>query len=237
MSKPYVICHMLTSLDGKIDGDFFQTDQGAMAVSQFAKIRRFYNCSATLYGTTTMLGSYSAGLVNLENEDDSDLLHKDYLAQSEVNNYLISIDPKGTLAFDSKYIAKKNRAKAAIVEVLTEQVSNRYLSYLRKKDISYLFAGKQQLDCHLLLEKLNNYFGIEKLLISGGGLINWSFMQENLIDEVSIVIAPVADGNRTSVSIFEKADFLSERKPATFSLKEVQQTEGDVLWLRYLVNK
>ncbi|MGN1444353.1 MAG: dihydrofolate reductase family protein [Acutalibacteraceae bacterium] len=57
--------------------------------------------------------------------------------------------------------------------------------------------------------------------LSGGGLINWSFMQENLIDEVSLVLAPVADGGRTAVSIFEKADFLPDRKPAAFTLKAV----------------
>ena len=55
-------------------------------------------------------------------------------------------------------------------------------------------------------------FGIEKLMVAGGGLINWSFAQAGLLDEVSVVMAPVADGSTGAVSIFEKADFLrSER--------------------------
>ena len=47
MKKPYVICHMLTSLDGKIDGDFFSSLECASALRQFGKVREFYACPAT----------------------------------------------------------------------------------------------------------------------------------------------------------------------------------------------
>ena len=128
---------------------------------------------------------------------------------------------------------KKNRPKAHVIEALTEQVSDAYLEYLRSLDISYIITGKKQLDCKLLLEKLKSLFGIEKLMISGGGLTNWSFVQENLVDELSLVIAPVADGGRESATIFEKADFLPNRTPAAFTLKAAEQINGDTLWLRY----
>ena len=116
-------------------------------------------------------------------------------------------------------------------------MSDDYITYLRSLDISYLIAGKEQLDGKLLMEKLKDLFGIEKLMISGGGLTNWSFIQENLIDELSLVIAPVADGGRESATIFEKSDFLPHRAPAAFTLKAVEQIEGDTLWLRYLLKK
>lgn len=130
-------------------------------------------------------------------------------------------------------IEKKGRAKAHIVEVLTEAVHIDYLAYLRKKEISYIFAGNDTLDCWILLEKLYRLFSIERLMIAGGGLMNWSFVQEDLLDELSIVMAPVADGSTRAVSIFEKADFLSARSPAVFKLKEAKTLDGDTLWLRY----
>lgn len=130
-------------------------------------------------------------------------------------------------------IEKKGRAKAHIVEVLTEAVHIDYLAYLRKKEISYIFAGKDTLDCWILLEKLHRLFSIERLMIAGGGLMNWSFVQEGLLDELSIVMAPVADGSTRAVSIFEKADFLPARSPAVFKLKEAKTLDGDTLWLRY----
>lgn len=62
MERPYVICHMLASLDGKIDGDFMLVPESAPVLQEFGKLRDFYACLATLYGTVTMQGSYSDGL-------------------------------------------------------------------------------------------------------------------------------------------------------------------------------
>ena len=234
MNKPYVICHMLTSLDGKIDGEFFSAPECLSALQQFSKVRTSCDCSATLYGTTTMEGGYADGRIGELPRGNSVYPREDYIAASDVPNYIVSLDPKGVLAFSGKYLERKNRPKAHIIEVLTGQILNEYITYLRSLDISYIFAGEDQLDCELLLEKLKNLFGISKLMISGGGLTNWSFVQENLIDELSLVIAPVADGNREAASIFEKADFLPHRAPASFTLKSVEQIDGDTLWLRYL---
>lgn len=70
-------------------------------------------------------------------------------------------------------------------------------------------------------------------MIAGGGTVNWSFLKEGLMDEWSLVIAPVADGGTTAVSIFEQADFLPAHGPVAFSLKEAKPIDGDGLWLRY----
>lgn len=234
MNRPYVICHMLASLDGKIDGEFFSAPECVPALQQFAKARILYNCNATLYGTTTMEGGYADGRVSALPKSDAVYTHEDYIAPSDADNYIISLDPQGVLSFHGKYLEKKSRPKAHVIEVLTEQVSNDYLAYLRKLDISYLFAGKEQLDCKLLLHKLKSLFGVERLMVSGGGLTNWSFVQENLVDELSLVLAPVADGSSTAASIFEKADFLPHRAPAAFTLKAADSIGSDVLWLRYL---
>ena len=234
---PYVVCHMLASLDGKIDGSFMNAPENAPVAEEYGKIRGFYACQATLYGTVTMEGSYSEGLAPMLPVSAVIYPREDYIAESDVKNYIVSIDPKGVLGWKSKYIEKKNRPKAHVIEVLSEQVSNDYLSYLREFDISYIFAGNQQLDCELILRKLKALFQIDRLMIAGGGLMNWSFLQDNLIDELSLVISPIADGSRTAVSIFEKADFFPDRAPAAFSLKEVKQTKGDGIWLRYQLKR
>lgn len=233
INRPYVVCHMFTSLDGKIDGAFFGASECGAALAEYGNIRNFYNCQATLYGTTTMMGGYSDGIVGELPQTMVSYPKEDYIAQWEVKNYVVSIDPQGILGWNSGYIEKKGRPKAHVIEVLTEQVPDGYLEYLRRFDISYVFAGKEQLDCRVLLEKLYKLFHIERLMIAGGGLINWSFAQEDLIDELSLVIAPVADGSTTAVSIFEKPDFLPSRPPVAFELKEVKQLEDSGLWLRY----
>ena len=205
MNKPFVVCHMLTSLDGKIDGPYMGDPACASSREKYGEIRGFYGCTATLYGTTTMLGSYSAGRAPDTLPDGPVHPMEDYVAQSDVQNYIVSVDPAGVLGWESKYIEKKGRPRAHVIEVPTGQVNPRYSAYLRQFDISYIFAGEKELDCALLLHKLKTLFGIEKLMVEGGGLMNWSFAQADLLDEVSIVMAPVADGSTTAVSIFEKA--------------------------------
>lgn len=52
-------------------------------------------------------------------------------------------------------------------------------------------------------------------------------------DEVSIVMAPVADGNTSAVSVFEHSEFALSREPVALGLKEVKGIGGGNLWLRY----
>lgn len=59
MSGMFVVCHMLASLDGKIDGAFFGAAEAAPASRAYGELRKYYGCQATLYGTTTMLGGYA----------------------------------------------------------------------------------------------------------------------------------------------------------------------------------
>lgn len=237
MSKPYVVCHMLTSLNGKIDGAYMGDPACAAAGKAYGEFRKVFDCQATLYGTTTMEGSYSDGRAGALPACGTDWGREDYIAPSEVQNFIVSLDPQGVLGFSSCYIEKKNRPKAHVIEVLTEQVPNDYLGYLRNLGISYVFAGETVIDCKLLLQKLSDLFHIQRLMVAGGGITNWSFVQENLLDELSVLVAPVADGSTGTATIFEKADFFPPRSPAAFSLKKVEVLEKDTLWLRYTAIK
>ena len=235
MERPFVVCHMLVSLDGKIDGDFFGMPETVPALKTYGELRSFYRCQATLYGTTTMLGGYADGIRPIVSSEKTPLPKEDWINEEgrALGNFIVSMDPKGELAFSSHRLEKKGRSVSHIIEALTQQASPEYLDDLRRRGVSYLFAGKERLDCALLLEKLRVLFGIDRLMVAGGGITNWSFLQENLLDELSLVIAPVADGGTESVSIFERADFLPSRPPAAFSLKGAEILDGDTLWLRY----
>lgn len=234
MDRPYVVCHMLASLDGKIDGEYMSAPECSGALREYGNLRGYYECQAVLYGTVTMKGSYLAGTAPADLKAGTVYPREDYVADSDVKNYIVSLDPGGILGWESKYIEKKNRPKAHVIEVLTGQVSDEYVSYLREFDISYIFAGETEIDCALLLSKLKNRFGIERLMVAGGGYTNWSFLQAGCMDELSLVIAPLADGNTTSASIFERADFLPKKPPAAFFLREVRQIEDGGIWLRYM---
>ena len=119
---------MLASLDEKIDGAFFGAKEAAPALKAYGDLRGFYGCQATLYGTTTMLGGYADGKVG-------------------------SLSSISTPLSQEDWVNVKGREPAHIIEALTEQAAPKYLAYLREKGVSYVFAGKEALDCGLLLQK------------------------------------------------------------------------------------
>ena len=235
MKRPFVVCHMLASLDGKIDGEFFESASTLEALKEYGALRGFYHCQATLYGTTTMLGGYADGKVSSLPESKEKYAGEDWVNPEgkAIGNFIVSIDPVGELAFSSHTLIKKNRPAAHVIQVLMEEASSDYLAYLRKKGISYLFAGKETLDLSLLLCKLYKLFDIQRLIVAGGGMINWSFLKAGFIDEFSLVVAPVIDGNNHSVSSFAQSEFVPSSGPVPMKLMEVKVLEEGTLWLRY----
>ena len=107
-----------------------------------------------------------------------------------------------------------------------ELVSDAYLAYLRDIGVSYIFAGKGELDLPLAVEKLKTLFGIEKLLLEGGSVINGAFQRDGLIDELSLVVAPAVAGK-------EDKPLFTESRMECYQLQEVKQMEKDVFWMNY----
>lgn len=122
---------------------------------------------------------------------------------------------------------------AHIITVLREDVSDRYLAYLRKLGISYLFGGRHALCFSDVCVKLHAHFGIRRVLLQGGELLNGSFAAEDLIDELSLLIAPAADCGSGQPSLFEEMPGLSV-SPRRFVRKDIQVLEHSGLALQYV---
>jgi 2,5-diamino-6-(ribosylamino)-4(3H)-pyrimidinone 5'-phosphate reductase len=99
--------------------------------------------------------------------------------------------------------------------------------------VSYLFGGKSRIDLANVLQKLRARFGIRKLLLEGGGKINGSFLAANLIDELSILVAPIADGSIATPTLFDVAT--GRAKARNLKLVSIEKRPGDIVWLRYKV--
>ena len=66
--------------------------------------------------------------------------------------------------------------------------------------MSYLLAGAHDLDLPLALAKIGERSGVRTLMLEGGGRINGGMLRAGLIDEVSVLVAPLVDGHRVDVS-------------------------------------
>ena len=74
-------------------------------------------------------------------------------------------------------------------------------------------------------------------MLSGGGAINWSFLQAGCIDELSLIIAPVTDGLTDTATTFDRSPFMSDGIPVSFTLKEAKRINNNGVWLKYTPNK
>jgi 2,5-diamino-6-(ribosylamino)-4(3H)-pyrimidinone 5'-phosphate reductase len=99
--------------------------------------------------------------------------------------------------------------------------------------VSYLLAGKRDVDLAVALEKIGTRLGVRTLMLEGGGRINGGMLAAGLIDEVSVLVSPVADGRIGTPALFDiDADQVTPRR---LMLEAVERRANDFLWLRYRV--
>ncbi|MBE9605774.1 RibD family protein [Acetobacteraceae bacterium H6797] len=235
MNRPRIICHMLTALDGKITGPYMDTGAIKGPAEAYERTNSLYHPQAWLCGRVTTDENFTHYRKPALDENAPPVPDGDYVAVKGAEMHYVSVDASGRIGWETNTLEYKDRPPAHIIEVLSEKASNAYRDFLRKKGISYIIAGKEQLDCKVAAEKLKALFNIDTLMLSGGGFINWSFLQAGLVDELSLVIAPLADGENDTVTLFEKSAHLSASAPVEFALKSVEKAEGDSIWLRYSV--
>lgn len=233
MERPYIICHILSALDGKITGAFMGTKTAQAVSEEYARIRLEYQADAWLYGTVTTK-EFTQGR-KPEPDPAAEVPDGDFIAVSNAPFYYVSIDTQGEIGWESGTFRKTGRPDAHVIEVLTERTAPAYRAYLRKRGVSYILAGSEKLDSKIAAKKLYRLFGIGTLLICGGGTINWTFLQQGAVDELSLLIAPVADGDPDSVTVFEKSALIPSCAPIPFHLKNIERLKGDGIRLVYTV--
>ncbi|MBU5362564.1 dihydrofolate reductase family protein [Enterococcus raffinosus] len=233
MSKPYIVCHMLTSINGKISGPYMGSNYAQSGSQAYETTNDSYHSQAWLCGRVTMEENFTHYQKPEFDENAPVYPREDFVAVSDVKMYIVSADPSGKVGWQKNNVNYAGRPTAHIIEILTDQASDKYVSFLRKQKISYIFAGEKTIDCSLAAEKLGELFNIKTLMVSGGGVINWSFLAEKIVDEVSIVVAPVTDGATNTNTIFENQSEQESKVPIGFKLDKIEVIEKDTLWLRY----
>jgi len=222
--RPYVICHMLPSIDGRIVTRNWDLGSGT---------REYERTAATFKADAWIIGRISmepyAGKARVPKRKTGEpIAREDFIAKHDATSYAIAIDPSGKLTWRAGDIDGEH-----VITILTEAVSDDYLAFLQAKGVSYLFGGKSRIDLGNVLRKLRASFGIRRLLLEGGGRINGSFLAANLIDELSILVAPIADGSVGTPTLF---DAPNRRTPArNLKLVSMEKRAGDIVWLRYKV--
>ena len=229
-TRPYIICHVFSSIDGRIDGPFMSDAAAMPARMEYGRLQGSFGTDAIAYGAVTTQG-FVGGAVPARNAG-SQMGPGDFVAPHKESSYYVSIDPGCRIAWESGTYRRAGRAPQHVIEMLGENASVAYRSYLRDRGVSYVLAGARTLDLPRALEKLRALFGIRRLLVCGGGATDMAFLSAGAIDELSVVVAPVASGERGVATIFDEAPF-APAAPRAFHLERADRIAGDGLHLVY----
>lgn len=224
--KPYVICHILGSVDGRIRQTIWGLKDHHI---YFEKPAAKIPADAWLVGRVTMQ-EFSSKKKHRLVPVRTPVPRGDFVGKHKTKTYAVVIDPKGKCRWDTNMVSTEHA-----VEVLTRQVSNAYLQHLRDNNVSYIFAGQKKINLDIALRKLYRLFPIRTLRVDGGGHVNGSFLKAGLIDELSLVLAPIADGTIGSLSAFEAEAGYGKRLAARLKVKSVKKIFKDFIWIRYAV--
>lgn len=226
MNKPYIICHMMASLDGRID---------CAMTAKCPGVDEYYQTLSELDVPTTLSGRVTAQLElaaqgSFEAKDTSPLGSTSFSKQTAAKGYSVVVDTKGTLLWESNMVDGK-----PLIVVMSESASREYTDYLSSKNISWIACGKEKIDLAKACEILSNEFAVKRMGVVGGGSINAGFLDAGLLDEVSMLYAPAIDGRGGMKAAFDGLPM--EREPFILRLQSVQQFADGSVWMRYKVNQ
>ncbi len=227
--RPYVICHMCTTIDGRILGERWgKLPGGVSSAKLFETTASSFGIGAWLVGTTTMK-EFADGHFKLKAARDT-IARVDHIADPKAKRFAIGADSKGVLRYKRSDVDGDH-----VVLLVSDRVSNDYLAHLRAAGVSYLFCGQDRVDVGTALRKIRQVLGIRKLLLEGGGTFNGAVLKAGLIDEISQVTVPVIDGGAGVPGICDIPGKPPGKSAATLRLIRHQKLRGGVNWFRYRV--
>lgn len=230
--RPYVICHVFAGLNGHIDGAYMFDPAAASPRAEYARLQGSFGADAIAYGAMTTKGFESADVPEVD--ATADVPTGDYVAPHREDRFYVSIDPAGEIARRSATYRRTGHDDAHVIEVLTASTPRGYRAYLHDRGISYVLAGKDTLNLPLALEKLRSLFGIERLLVCGGGKTDMSFLAAGVLDELSLVLSPTVSGEPGVASVFDEMTRAAASSHA-FELERMERAGVNGLHLVYKV--
>jgi 2,5-diamino-6-(ribosylamino)-4(3H)-pyrimidinone 5'-phosphate reductase len=209
-SRPYVILSAAITLDGKLGVKNKRTKLSSKNDKiRVHKLRS--KVDAIIIGKNT---------VNLDNP----LLTVRYTKGK--NPIRIILDSLGTIKSNSKIIQTCNKVPTIIV--VSEATSEKNLQRLGKFSVELIKCGKNSVDIPKLLRTLLKK-GVKKILLEGGGTVNWSFVKKNIIDEAIVTLAPYIVGGKNTISLVEGIGFKNLDNATKLTLTKIQKNKNELV--------
>ncbi len=209
-SRPHIILSAAISLDGKIatrNGD-------SKFSSKLDKIRvhkLLSKVDGILIGTNTLLR-------------DNPILTVRY-SKGE-NPTRIILDSRGTIPSNSRII--KTCKNVPTIIAVSKKITKKNLERLRKYPIDIIISGEKKVNLKQVLKKIVKR-KIKKLLVEGGGTVNWELIRQGFFDEVIITVTPFLIGGKDAINLVQGTGFAKIKKSSKLKLKKVVHQKNELV--------
>jgi 2,5-diamino-6-(ribosylamino)-4(3H)-pyrimidinone 5'-phosphate reductase len=209
--KPHVILSTAISLDGKI-----ATKTGDSKLSSKSDKIRIHKLRSKV----------DAILIGKNTLEIDDPLLTSRLVKGK-NPTRIILDSKGTISSKSQIL--KTSHKVSTIIVTTKKITKRNVTRLQKFPIELITMGVQTINIKNLLDYLYTQKKIRSILVEGGGKVNWSFIKENLVDELIVTVTPYVIGGQDAVPLIDGPGFPTISKSKKLKLNRIYRLKNEVV--------
>lgn len=222
--RPFVFINVAVSADGKLD----TFERKGAAISSPEDKRRVNELRAS--ADAVMVGGQTLLSENPKLTVKDPALRAERLAKGLPENPMkVGVVSQANLKLDGDFITA---GPARRVIFTTTQTTPEQVNVFSKLGVEVYVLGEKRVDLFKALEMLDQ-LKIRRLMVEGGGTLNFELLRLGLVDELSIYLAPKLFGGRSAPTLADGAG-LSESAGIGLKLVEARiLDEAGGLLIRY----
>jgi 2,5-diamino-6-(ribosylamino)-4(3H)-pyrimidinone 5'-phosphate reductase len=204
------------SVDGKI-----ATRSGDSSISSIVDLKRVHRLRTTvdaiMIGIQTVL-------------TDDPMLDVRFAKTNRKNPARIIIDSTARIPLRSRILKTANEIQTVVA--VTTKASTAKIHKIESRGAQVLVAGDKIVNIRSVFRYLER-LGFERILVEGGGEINWSVLNLGMIDEMIVMVSSVVIGGRDAKTLVEGRGFSKISNTMKMKLSKVERQTLNELVLYY----
>lgn len=225
MNRPFVFINVAMTADGKIDtserkGSAISSKQDKERVDMLRAA-----ADAVLVGGKTLLEELPKLTVK------SEALREGRIRQGRPPNPIkVGVVTAADIPIDSDFV---KAGDARVVIFTTHRTSKEQLEHLRTHGVEVFVDDAPRVDLVKIMSTLKE-IGVGRLMVEGGGTMNFELLRLGLVDELTLYIAPMIFGGANAPTL---ADGLGVPRDAAIEmhLQNIQQWDDGGVVLKYKI--
>ncbi len=106
--------------------------------------------------------------------------------------------------------------------ITTEINKEKSKTYQKYNNVKFVFAGKETIDFTQAFSKLEKEYDIHTIMLEGGGTLNWTLIDKNMVSEIIIIRLPIIIGGKDNISLVDGEGYTECKFVKKFQLKRVE---------------